>query len=112
MNTPNKCPRCKKETPPNAPEGLCPACWDMNVAGGTPSGAEDLSGTGAARSAPLSVEEVEKWMMWKIFNPLHHAGGTPAEAGTPNAVAVSVRSPAFRRRSVRIQDAVEDVEPA
>jgi tRNA A-37 threonylcarbamoyl transferase component Bud32 len=83
MNNPNKCPRCDKETPANAPEGLCPSCLvEMNVTGGPPSDAGPISGTGtgtgSGRPAPLSVEEVARLFPEMEILGLLGAGGMGA----------------------------------
>jgi tRNA A-37 threonylcarbamoyl transferase component Bud32 len=59
MNTKKTCPRCGRETPANAPEGICPACL-VELSAETGTGGALTGATGQDRRAALPVEEVAR----------------------------------------------------
>ena len=55
MSEPRTCPECQAEIPPDAPQGVCPACA---LKAGFDSAAHTVTGPGSRGAAPLAAEEL------------------------------------------------------
>jgi predicted Ser/Thr protein kinase len=55
MSEPRTCPECQAEIPPDAPQGVCPACA---LKAGLDSAAHTVTGPDSRGAAPLAAEEL------------------------------------------------------